>query len=309
MELAAVCSRNAERGREIAERDGVAEVYQDYRKLVAREDLDAVCVVTEVNRHAEVTQAALEGGKHVYVEKPLSASLADHDRIGALAAEKGRVVLVGYNNRYTPVLVNLKDRIERGQLGQLVSIAARRNCRRSVLSLPRYQGDGIPPLIIEPGIHTSDLFIWLTGSRPERVYAQKRNVGGGALADTWMALVTMADGTCGTIEQVWQVPENAPMVMDRRVEVIGTEATAEVADQGGDYVLWGEKVEHLHPYSILDMYGRWVWPGFQDQWADFVGAIREGRTPHGASVQDSRAAVELALAMVESATTGEVVCL
>ena len=59
VELAAVCSRNAERGGQIASRLGAPDVYQDYRELVTKDDLDAVCVITEVNRHAEVTLAAL----------------------------------------------------------------------------------------------------------------------------------------------------------------------------------------------------------------------------------------------------------
>lgn len=307
VELAAVCSRNGDRGSEIAQRHGVEAVYQDYRELVARDDLAAVCVITEVNRHAEAVQAALECDKHVYVEKPLSASLADHDRIIALAQKKGRSVLVGYNNRYTPLLVDLKGRIDRGELGPLVAIASRRNCCQSILELPRYQGADVPPLIVEPGIHTSDLLLWLTGSKPERVYAHKRNVAGRAMADTWMAMVVMADGTCGTMEQVWHVPDKAPMVMDRRLEVIGSKATVEIADQRGDYVLWGEKVEHLHPYAPVDMYGRQVWPGFREQFTDFVDAIRNGRPPHGASPRDSREAVELALAVVQSAETGEAV--
>ena len=307
VELAAICSRSGERGDEIARRHGVAAVHRDYRELVERDDLAAVCVITEVNRHAEVVQAALECDKHVYVEKPLSANLADHDSITALAERKKRVVLVGYNNRYTPLLVDLKARIDRGELGQLVAIASRRNCCQSILELPRYQGVDVPPLIVEPGIHTSDLLLWLTGSRPERVYAHKRNIAGRAMADTWMAMVVMADGACGTMEQVWHVPENAPMVMDRRLEVIGTKATVEIADQRGDYVLWGEKVQHLHPYAPVDMYGRYIWPGFREQFADFIHAIRTGRPPHGASPADSRAAVEMALAIVKSAETGEVV--
>ncbi len=309
VELTAICSRSAERGDEVASQFGAPTVYQDYQKLVERDDLDAVCVITEVNRHAEVTLAALACDKHVYVEKPLSPNLADHDRIIELAQQKKRTVLVGYNNRYTPMLVQLKARIDRGELGQLVALASRRNCCPSILDLPRYQGDNVPPLIIEPGIHTSDLFIWLTGSKPRHVYAHSRNVSGRSVADTWMAMVVMTDGTCGTMEQVWHLPENAPMVMDRRIEIIGTKATAEIADQRGDHYVWGEKVEHLNPSASVDMYGHYVWPGIGEQFADFADSIHTGRSPHGASPHDSRAAVELALAMVQSAQTGEVVCL
>ncbi|MBH04829.1 MAG: hypothetical protein CMJ20_00760 [Phycisphaeraceae bacterium] len=309
VELTAICSRSAERGHEIANQYDKPTVYQDYHQLVERDDLDAVCVLTEVNRHAEVTMAALACDKHVYVEKPLSTNLSDHDDIIQLAQQRARTVLVGYNNRYTPMLVELKARINRGELGQIVSIASRRNCCQSILSLPRYQGAEVPPLIIEPGIHTSDLFIWLTGSRPQRIYAHKRSISGRSVADTWMALVVMGDGTCGTMEQVWHVPQNAPMVMDRRIEVIGTKATAEIADQRGDHYVWGETIEHLNPIASVDMYGRFVWPGFSEQFSDFIDSIRNHRTPHGASPGDSRAAVELALGIVQSAQTGEVVCL
>ncbi|NSW89097.1 MAG: Gfo/Idh/MocA family oxidoreductase [Firmicutes bacterium] len=308
MELSAICSRNEARLQEIAGKYGVKNTYQDYRELVQLPDIDAVCIITEAIRHADITLEALKNGKHVFVEKPLSANLEDHDKVIRLAGEKGLIVLVGYINRYIPNFVKIKSMVESGEIGKIVSIASRRNGRPPNLSLPRYQGN-IPELIIEPGIHTTDLFLWITGSKVTRVFAESRNLLGLPFADTWMVILKMENGVIGTMEQVFHIPEGAPVVMDHRLEVIGTDGTIQFTDPGSDYSFWGSgKTTYFSPYSAENLYGKLIFP-IRDEIEDFASAIQEGRKPSGAGPQDCRAAVEVARAVVESAKSGQVIIL
>ena len=74
-ELVSVCSRSEERARQIAETYGVSRWYTDLQSFAADPEIEAVDIVNEVGRHAEVAQVALEAGKDVLVEKPLSARM------------------------------------------------------------------------------------------------------------------------------------------------------------------------------------------------------------------------------------------
>src|SRR5262245_21841273 len=76
VELAAVCTRRPERLQEVAGRFGVARAFTDYRELLADPDVDAVSVVTMWDQHAAPTLAALQAGKHVFLEKPMASTLA-----------------------------------------------------------------------------------------------------------------------------------------------------------------------------------------------------------------------------------------
>ena len=306
MELVAVCSRNGERAQELAALYHADYAFTDYSQLLGVEEIEAVCIVTEVNRHAEISVNALSAGKHVFVEKPLSADVKDHDRVIALSREKDLTVLVGYINRYLPNFVELKRLIDEDKFGQIAAIASRRNVKSSYLNLPRFEGN-VPPVIIEPGIHTSDLFLWLTGSPVESVYAEKRNLLGRSIADTWLVIVKMNNGVIGTMEQVFLLPEGAPIGMDHRLEIIGTKKTADFIDTGSDYQIWdADSVHNLAPVKPQEIYGTLSFC-VEIELNDFVHSIRSGKKPSGAGPGDCRAAVQLASAAVRSAERGQVV--
>ena len=306
MELTAICSRSAERSEEIAALCHPGYVLTDYLELIRIKEIEAVCIVTEANRHAEITLESLAEGKHVFVEKPLSAAVEDHKKVIEMSEKRNLTVLVGYLCRYLPNFVELKNLIDDNAFGRIAAIASRRNAKSSYLNLPRFKGN-VPPLIIEPGIHTSDLFLWLTGSDVQSVYAEKRSLLGHSIADTWMAIVKMKNGVIGTMEQVFLLPEGAPTGMDHRLEIIGTKMTADFLDNGSDYNLWGqESVNYVSPYKPQDIYGKLLFC-IKDELNDFVDSIVKGRKPSGAGPRDCRAAVQLASAAVQSADSGQVI--
>ena len=85
-QLHSVCTRRPERLADVAGRFGVTATYTDYREMLANSDVDVVSVVTMWDQHVEPAVAALEAGKHVFLEKPLASTLNDCDRILAAAA-------------------------------------------------------------------------------------------------------------------------------------------------------------------------------------------------------------------------------
>ena len=115
--LAAVCDVTLELAQEAGRRYDIAEVTDDYRRVLERDDIDVVDVVTGDSSHFEITMAALEAGKHVLVEKPVAHDFRDTLRARDLAAEKGLKTKVGFTFRYSPAVRYMKELIDDGWVG------------------------------------------------------------------------------------------------------------------------------------------------------------------------------------------------
>ena len=95
-----------------------AEVLSDWRKMVTRKDIDAIFVNTPNYLHEEMAVGALENGKHVLVEKPLTISVAAADNM-VKAAKKGAFLMVEQTQRFDPIHQAAKKFIDSGQLGKI----------------------------------------------------------------------------------------------------------------------------------------------------------------------------------------------
>ncbi|GKU83594.1 Gfo/Idh/MocA family protein [Niallia sp. NCCP-28] len=95
----------------------------DWQEVVQDEKVDIVDIATPNAFHYEVAKAALENGKHVYCEKPLTLSAEQSTELAELAKQKGVVNYVGYNNVMNPANAYIKDLIESGKLGQIIGFS------------------------------------------------------------------------------------------------------------------------------------------------------------------------------------------
>ena len=111
------------------------EATTDYKGMLANGGLDAVIIATAVRTHHPLAKAALLAGKHVFVEKPLCASVAEAEEMNALAREKGLVLMVGHTFLYSAPVRKIKEIVDRGDIGEIRYINARR------LNLGLYQKD------------------------------------------------------------------------------------------------------------------------------------------------------------------------
>ena len=83
---------------------GAAIATSDHRELFASKEIDAILIATRHTTHAPFVKEALDAGKHVFVEKPMTLTLEDAEDIVAKSAEKGLIVRVGFNRRFSPYL-------------------------------------------------------------------------------------------------------------------------------------------------------------------------------------------------------------
>lgn len=297
----AVCSRDAARAREVAERYRVPRWYSDYRELARDPEIEAVDVVTEVGRHGAVVRAALEHDKHVLCEKPLSLDLAEVDRILDLAARRNRVLMVCYVERFDPRRAFMRRQIEAGTLGQLVSLYGRRNAVRRFFDLPRFRAH---PIVLEPGIHTVDAMLWFAGERVRRVYAVARQVADPGLTDVFWAVLTFDSGLVGVIEETWAMPDGAPANLDAAWEIIGTRGTLQLRDPADSFVLWtpeGVKTPDTH---LGPEVGGKLTGALRNEFAYFLECVRAGRPPAFGTADEIREVTKVGLAIVDSAAKG-----
>lgn len=117
--LQAVCSRNEESVKAFAAQWGYASYETDWRKIIARDDIDAVDICTPNDMHAEIAIAAAEAGKMILCEKPLSRTLAEGEKMVAAIEKAGVANTVWYNYRRLPAVTLAKQIIDSGKLGKI----------------------------------------------------------------------------------------------------------------------------------------------------------------------------------------------
>jgi len=127
VEMAVVAGRRAEAAQAAATRWGWAEASDDWRAVIARDDIDIVDVVTPGDSHAEIAIAALEAGKHVLCEKPLANSVAEAEAMTAAADAafgKGVVAMVGFTYRRVPAVQLARQLVTSGRIGRVQQVRA-----------------------------------------------------------------------------------------------------------------------------------------------------------------------------------------
>lgn len=233
-EVTAVCTRKPDRLREVAQKYSVPKAFTDYRELLADPQIDLVTIVTHVGDHLAPTLAAMNAGKHVFLEKPMADNVAACDQIVAAANASDKAFMVGHVCRFDTVYALAKEEIAAGKLGKLLSLHSKRNLAKWItpthlLKLSALFGDGV---------HDLDLMLWYTGAKPVSVYAQTLNSRPELPHDDlgW-AMFRLDSGAIAVIENVWCLPENAPFAIDARMEIIGTEGAIYIDNSGGQYTL------------------------------------------------------------------------
>ena len=144
---------------------GKAELYHDFRRLIERKDLDAVVVATPDHWHALQFLAACRAGKDVYVEKPLSLTIAEGRKMVDVARETKRVTQVGLNRRSSPILHEAIGLIHQGAIGKISTARAFHIRNESPMGIGN-PADGPPP----EGL---DWETWL-GPAPKAPYNRNR---------------------------------------------------------------------------------------------------------------------------------------
>ena len=163
-EIVAFCDIIRERAEKAKKEYGTedAKVFEDYRELL-KEDLDVVYVTTPNRSHAEISIAAMEAGRDVMCEKPMAKNYAEAQKMVETSEKTGRILNIGYQNRYRPDSLFLKEMCKADELGEIYFAKAHALRRRAVptwgVFLNEEEQGGGP--LIDIGTHALDLTLWI----------------------------------------------------------------------------------------------------------------------------------------------------
>ncbi len=192
-----------------------------WTELLADSAIDAVVLATPAPLHGPMAGQALDAGKHVFVEKPLTLDADQAEALCEVAERRRRVLMVGHLMRYHPAFVALKEMVRGGTLGRLQYIYSNR------LNLGRFRKEENILWSFAP--HDVSMILALAGSRPEQVTAVGACYLHPTIADTTTTHLSFSDGTRAHIYVSWLHP-----FREQKLVVIGDRAMA-VFDDGQEW--------------------------------------------------------------------------
>lgn len=303
VELRSLCTRNPTRLAEVATKFGAKNTYTDYHAMLADPELEAVSIVTMWDQHAAPTIAALQAGKHVFLEKPMASSIADCDAIVAAAHAAKGSFMVGHICRFNPRYAAAKEAIAAGRIGRIISMYARRN-------LPAWVGatvlDKIGP-IIGDCVHDTDLMFWFSGSRAVTAYAQTVKIRDHVHPDLGQVMYRLESGASCILEAVWCLPNSTPFQIDERLEVIGTEGSISIHDTHPNLMIVDKEGARCPDTTYWPTIHGQLRGALRDELAYFANCVATGTKSSVITPEESREAVRACLAAEQSAATGQVV--
>ncbi len=229
-ELVAISDINEKLGKELAEKHS-CNYYKNYKDLLKKEKIDAVSICVPTSLHYQVAADAINSGINLLIEKPIASSLAEANKIVELAEKSGVKLTVGHVERFNPAVKRLKEIIDEGRLGTVISLLA----RRVGLFPPQIKDSNV---IIDLAVHDIDIFNYIIGEQPLSVYAK----GGKGLIksreDYAGLFLTYTNNVNAIIEVNWITP-----VKIRILNITGTEGYASLNYITQDLVLYENNYE------------------------------------------------------------------
>jgi UDP-N-acetylglucosamine 3-dehydrogenase len=167
--LAAICDVDITRAEEFGRKYNVP-YYTSIDEMLSKEKIEVAHVCTPTTTHYSVSKKLLESGLHVFIEKPIAASVKEGMEIASLAEEKKRLVGVGYIERFNPAVIHLKEMIVQKQLGELlVAEFYREN---------RWAGVKDVGILLDTSVHDIDTARYIFSEEPYQVFCRTGKVLG-----------------------------------------------------------------------------------------------------------------------------------
>lgn len=262
--------------------DGLAKQYHtkaftDYKELLA-EGLDAVSIVVPTKMHRQVAIDAIDAGAHVLVEKPIADTVENARAIIEAAKNNDRLLMVGHIERFNPAVIKLKEIIDSGLLGKIVSISTTRVGPYN----PRIRDVGV---ILDIGVHDIDVISYLYGTHVNQVYA----VAGAdihSFEDHATIHMRLNHAFSGLVEVNWLTPHKV-----RKLTAVGVGGVAYL-----DYI---DQTVELHDSGWVRKAKIEFKEPLKNELEYFIDCINKGKQPEPCGM-DGKHALRVSLAAISS---------
>lgn len=180
--------------------------------VVLGDDIDAVFIASPPETHCGLAIAALQAGKHVFVEKPMATRAVDAERLSAVAHECGRKLAVGHLFLYHPAVVTVRNLLQSGELGEIYFVSS----TRANLGPPNAKVD----VLWDLAPHDVSIVLDLIGERPVAVTARGASFSDPSLIETAYVNLQFPSGRMAQINVSWLTPSKT-----RRLELVCSRKT------------------------------------------------------------------------------------
>jgi predicted dehydrogenase len=281
-ELVAVCDRRDEAVARLARRYPSVKVTTSFEDVLTAGEVEAVVIATPVSTHHALASAALAAGKHVFVEKPLAASVEQARVLAEQAADADRVLMPGHTFLYSPPVNCIRDLLLSGELGDIYFVSMSR------VNLGLHQSDASVTWDLAP--HDFSILRFWLGETPRYVAATSRSCVFPAVPDVAFISLEYESGVISHVELAWLAPSKL-----RRTTVVGSRKMLIYDDTSNEPVrIFDSGVNVRDPqtfgeYNLTYRTGDIVSPHvataepLQLEVADFCDAIRLGREPRSSA--------------------------
>jgi UDP-N-acetylglucosamine 3-dehydrogenase len=280
-ELVAVSDLNEDAACSLGDKYGV-NYYNKIDALLSRSDIDMISICTPTVTHAKIALEAMEAGKHVLVEKPMTSTVKEAKKLIETSKRAGVKLTVGFVERFNPGVIEALKLVREGKIGEVILARAHRVSRYPL----RISDVGV---VKDLAIHDADIVRQLFDAEPETVYATAGNLVH-TFEDYANIVLRFPDKKSAFIETNWITPHKIRRLILTgsggliTVEFITQEVTVE--DDEGRYQPFLQPMEPL----TLEL-------------QSFVGSIIKD-TPPVISGEDGLKALMICEAALESARTG-----
>jgi UDP-N-acetylglucosamine 3-dehydrogenase len=279
--LVAICDVDKSRADLYSKKYGVAG-YGSVDEMSKKESLDAVTICTPASTHFSIASDTLSAGLNTFVEKPMTTTTADAEKLIDLAKSHNRALTVGFIERFNPPIAELKKTIEGGKMGDLILLEFHRENRR---------GENIADvgIVKDASVHDIDTARWLFAEEPKTVFAR---VGAVKSKNEDFAAIVMGFSGRKTafLTTNWVTPS--------RVRTLSAVFTGAVIDV--DFVSQQTSIHEEHGTTIPMRTNQ---EPLMLELKEFVNAVNEKRKPL-VTGEDGLGAIRIAEAVLASSTSG-----
>lgn len=289
--------------------------YQDYKEMLAKEQLDLIAIATESGKHAQIAIDCMTiGHANVIIEKPIALSLKDADRIIEIAEKEQLKVCACHQNRFNKSVQKIREAVEMERFGKMLHGTAHIRWTRDYEYYSRaswrgtWEQDG--GALMNQCIHNIDLLRWMMGDEIQSVVGMTDRLKHDYIEaeDLGIALIKFKNGAYGIIEGTTNV---YPRNLEETLYLFGEKGTVKAGGASVNIIEeWNfsdmlddpEEVKQRFHENPPNVYGY----GHTPLYTDVIQAIQENREPY-VDAHAGKRALELVLAIYKSAATGKVI--
>ncbi len=299
VELFGICNRSEDRLMRVAKEYGIPaeKTYTNITELLQEKELDAVVIATDEKSHEPITREAVQYGKHVLIEKPVSTDSKTAENLLNLSEESDVIILPGHMLRFDPGYAAVNKKLAEVE-GSIHSLRVKRN-----VPIERFSLHARTHPVFMALSHDIDQLIWNVTSKPKRIYAMEKKIDQEInMPGVFFGLIEMENGMVCSLETQWCLPNEYGQYLDVEMEAMYEGGHLKYRFPG-DTLSVMEKGELSRPDIQLSpvIHGN-VYGALRNEVEHFVELIRNPEIKQAVPMEDAVLGIKICEALIKSAS-------